>query len=233
MKRFFCRGLFVVLGTVSAAENFFPDRKTNFTPLHQAVWDKNAFQVSELARELRAECAQTPFGHTPLHVASFTCTDPESDMGMLMVLLSATYNSRPCIYKDAQDEAGRTALHFAVLTANRSAVRVLLHHAVATDLQDREGKTALERAQEYSLREPESVERKEILKLMKEGVMTLANAFSVPVSESHLVREARELRVEDMLHAAALEMEAGRVRSSSGEKREVLFRGVPVPSTFL
>ncbi len=169
-----------------------------FRELHWAVLKKNHTRVCD-SIDKRGAFTSSLFSFTPLHVAALTLDSDE--LGGIWMKLFTHNDCR--VIKDRQDLEGRTALHLAVHAGNRCGVCFLLYHELATDTVDKEGRTAQQLARIYSELFSDDQERKEICRLLEEGIMALKNFYPGEAQD----RVATEFLGEKKVGAVAARLE--------------------------
>jgi len=101
------------------------------TPLHCAVTCRRGNIVEDLLAHGADVSIRNQYGQTPLHRAA-SSGDPK-----IMALLLTPKNAEP----DAQDDLGRSPLHYAALNDHLPIVKLLNAHQADFDLKDQLGET--------------------------------------------------------------------------------------------
>ena len=140
---------------------------TTPSPLHQAAEGGNTTQLRQLLRNLSINVnVRDEYGCTPLHVA------PSAEIARYLLRDKRVDHS-------AEDHAGRSALHYAVLKRRLDVVKVLLSNNVDKEWKDDLEKTALFYAQNcpaatFMLRYGTDVEAKTTDRKKSSGLIYLA-----------------------------------------------------------
>ena len=148
----------IVAALIEAGADIEAPNEFGWTPLHEAA----AHCISEIVSvllEAKADVgARNNVGQTPLHLAAqqMTATFPMAfaagisqhvrrrpdDVKTIKALICANANV------DAQDDLGKTPLHYAAELGFEDSVNVLLEHGADTRVQDKNGKIPFELAED-------------------------------------------------------------------------------------